>query len=182
MRILSTLAAVAVVAMVPFASHAQSRPGDGQNAHNHADKTQTAPGAPGGGMMGSGMMGGGMMGGGMMHGGMMSHMPPKHVEGRLAFLKTELKITPAQEPQWNKFADSVRGIAKNAQAAAPPMKHGGAAASTPLDRLGQYEKMLVSRLERVRALKAAVDPLYASLSDDQKKLADELLMSPMGIM
>ena len=42
--------------------------------------------------------------------------------------------------------------------------------------------MLVSRLERVRALKAAVDPLYASLSDDQKKLADELLMGPMGIM
>lgn len=177
MRILSTMAAVAVLATVPLASHAQSRPGDGQNAHNHADKTQTAPGAAG-----SGMMGGGMMGGGMMHGGMMSHMLLKHVEGRLAFLKTELKITPAQEPQWSKFADSVRGIAKNAQAAAPPMKHGGAAASTPPDRLGQYEKMLVSRLERVRALKAAVDPLYTSLSDDQKKLADELLMGPMGVM
>lgn len=177
MRILTTFAAVTVLATVPLASHAQSRPGDGQNAHNHADKTQTAPGAPGG-----GMMGGGMMGGGMMHGGMMSHMPLKHVEGRLAFLKTELKITPAQEPQWSKFADSVRGIAKNAQAATPPMKHGGAAASTAPDRLGHYEKMLVARLERVRALKAAVDPLYASLSDDQKKVADELLMGPMGVM
>ena len=62
------------------------------------------------------------------------------------------------------------------------MKHGGAAASTAPDRLGQYEKTLVSRLERVRALKAAVDPLYTSLSDDQKKLADELLMGPMGVM
>jgi hypothetical protein len=172
MRILSTLAAVAVLATVPLASHSQSRPGGGQSTHNHADKTQTAPGAPGG----------GMMGGGMMHGGMMSHMPPKHIEGRLAFLKTELKITPAQEPQWNKFADSVRGIARNAQAATPPMKHGGAAASTPPDRLAHYEKTLTARLETVRALKAAVDPLYASLSDDQKKLADELLMGPMGIM
>ena len=36
--------------------------------------------------------------------------------------------------------------------------------------------------ERTSALKAAVDPLYASLSDDQKKVADELLMGPMGIM
>ena len=62
------------------------------------------------------------------------------------------------------------------------MMHGGVKASTAPDRLGQYEKTLVARLETVRALKAAVDPLYASLSDDQKKLADELLMGPMGVM
>ena len=36
--------------------------------------------------------------------------------------------------------------------------------------------------KRLGALKAAVDPLYTSLSDDQKKLADELLMGPMGVM
>ncbi len=35
-----------------------------------------------------------------------------HVEGRLAFLKTELKITDAQLPLWNKFADAVRDNAK----------------------------------------------------------------------
>ncbi|MBI3198499.1 MAG: Spy/CpxP family protein refolding chaperone [Rhodospirillales bacterium] len=109
-------------------------------------------------------------------------MPLKHVEGRLAFLKTELKITPAQEPQWTKFADVVRTTAKSAQAAKPPMKHGGMKQSTAPDRLGHYEKTLAARLETVRALKAAVDPLYASLSDDQKKVADELLMGPMGIM
>jgi hypothetical protein len=172
MRIMSTLAAVAVLATVPLASHAQSRPGGGPH---HPDKAQAAPAMKGDGMD---MKGGSMM----MGGGMMSHMPLKHVEGRLAFLKTELKITPAQEPQWSKFADVIRGTAKNAQAAMPPMKHGGTQASSAPDRLGHYEKTLVSRLETVRALKGAVDPLYASLSDDQKKVADELLMGPMGIM
>ena len=157
--------------------------------HRHRPR----PRAPGGmdmkGGAGGGMMGGGDMGRmmemmhvGMMSGGMMGGMPLKHVEGRLAFLKTELKITPAQEPQWTRFADTVRSTAKNAQGAMPPMMQGGAQAPTAPDRLGRYEKTLTSRLETVRALKAAFDPLYTSLSDEQKKAADELLMGPMGIM
>ena len=141
-----------------------------------------------GGMMSGGMMGGDMgrmmtmMHGGMMAGGMMGDMPLKHVEGRLAFLKTELKITPAQEPQWTKFAEVIRNAAKNAQATKPPMMQGGMKTSPAPERLAHYEKTLTARLETIRALKAAVDPLYASLSDDQKKLADELLMGPMGVM
>ena len=208
MRIVSTLAAVALLAAVPLASHAQPRPGDDHSTHHPTQAQAPAtPAGPGGmamkggaagGMKGGGMMGGGMMGGdmgrmmammhgGMMGGGMMGDMPLKHVEGRLAFLKTELKITPAQEPQWAKFADVVRGTAQNArgktaEAAKPPMMQSGMKPSTAPERLAHYEKALTVRLETVRALKAAVDPLYASLSDDQKKVADELLIGPMGIM
>src|SRR5215470_8320624 len=36
-------------------------------------------------------------------------MMAKHIEGRLAFLKTELKITDAQLSHWNAFAQAVRG-------------------------------------------------------------------------
>jgi len=32
-----------------------------------------------------------------------------HIEGRLAFLKTELKITPMQLSLWNAFAAAARG-------------------------------------------------------------------------
>jgi hypothetical protein len=35
-------------------------------------------------------------------------MMAKHIEGRLAFLKTELKITDAQLPLWNAFAQALR--------------------------------------------------------------------------
>ncbi len=208
MRIVSTMAAVALLAAVPLASHAQTRPADDHSTHHPAQAQAPAtPAAPGGmdmkggaagSMKGGSMMGGdmsrmmammhgGMMGGGMMGGGMMGDMPLKHVEGRLAFLKAELKITPAQEPQWTKFADAVRGTAQNAggksaEAAKPAMRQGGMKPSTAPERLAHYEKALTARLETVRALKAAVDPLYATLSDDQKKVADELLMGPMGIM
>jgi hypothetical protein len=34
-----------------------------------------------------------------------------HVEGRIAYLKAELKITEAQMPQWNAFADALRSNA-----------------------------------------------------------------------
>jgi hypothetical protein len=79
------------------------------------------PGPQPGYMMGPGMMGSnGMMGGGM-HMGMMGWggqatqmctMMTGHVEGRLAYLKAELKITPAQETLWTPFADAVRANAQ----------------------------------------------------------------------
>jgi hypothetical protein len=33
-----------------------------------------------------------------------------------------------------------------------------------------------------RKFKAAVEPLYPALSDEQKKTADQLLLGPMGMM
>lgn len=185
MRMVTTLTAFAVLAILPAISQAQSRPADDHKGHHPAQaQAPAAPAAPGG----MNMKDGGMMGGDMsrmmtmMHGGMMGDMPLKHVEGRLAFLKAELKITAAQEPQWTRFADAVRGTAKNGDATKPAMMQGGMKPSTTSERLAQTEKMLTARLETVRALKTAVDPLYASLSDEQKKVADELLIGPMGIL
>lgn len=174
MRHLSAMAIVAILAFSPNVSTAQPAPADQHKGH-HPGQTQTVPATPG--TMGGGMMGGGMMGGGMMGGGMMGGMNGKHIEGRLAFLKAEIKITPAQETQWTKFADVVRTTAKNAQASGAM----GGKPATASERMASYEKHLVTRLETVRAVKAAFDPLYNSLSDEQKKIADELLAGPMSV-
>jgi hypothetical protein len=40
-------------------------------------------------------------------------MPGQIVDGRIAFLKTELKITPAQETQWQQVEAAMRENAKN---------------------------------------------------------------------
>ena len=189
MRMVSALAAAAFVAAVPLISHAQMKPTDDHGAH-HPDVSQPAPQGQGGmGTMGGGGEMGRMMA--MMHGGgmMMDGMPHRHIEGRLAFLKTELKITPAQEPQWTKFADAVRATMKTASEGMRPMMpmmggmmQGGGQPQTALDILNRHEKTLTIRLEAVRAVKGAFEPLYAVLSDEQKKTANELLTSPMGIM
>ena len=105
----------------------------------------------------------------------------RHVEGRLAFLKTELKITDAQLPLWNAVADAIRASAKSMGDIAVGMMGGSQTATLP-DKLAMREKMMAAHLEALQKFKAAVDPLYAALSEEQKKTADELLIGPMGMM
>jgi len=147
--------------------------------HPAAPPPAAGPGMPGG------MAGGGdmpmmrmMMGRDGMS--MMGAMA-RHVEGRLAFLKTELKITDTQLPLWNAVADAMRANAKSMGDMAGGMMGGSETATLP-DKLAMREKMMTAHLEALRRFKAAVDPLYAALSDEQKKTADELLIGPMGMM
>ena len=104
-----------------------------------------------------------------------------HVEGRLAYLKTELRISEAQVPLWNAVADTIRTNAKGMGAMSEGTM-GSTQASTLPDKLALREKMMTAHLEALRKFEEAVDPLYAALSDEQKKMADELLMGPMAIM
>ena len=106
----------------------------------------------------------------------------QHVEGRLAFLRTELKITPAQEPLWNTFAETIRA---NAQKMAGGMHQGGTMAQGAMpslpERLDWQEKSFAARLDALRAMKGALMPLYAAFSDEQKQIADQLIRGPMGM-
>jgi hypothetical protein len=138
---------------------------------------------PGGGVAGAGGMP--MMGMMRMMGqdGMAGmSMMAEHVEGRLAFLKTELKITDAQLPLWNAVADAIRTNAKSMSEMMSGGMMGGSQTATLPDKLSMREKMMAAHLEALRKFKAAVDPLYAALSPEQKKTADELLLGPMGMM
>ncbi len=128
------------------------------------------------GMTQSGMMGGGMMG---QQGGM--GMPFEHTEGRIAFLKAELWITDAQTAQWNTLADAMRANAKIHRTMHEHMTKGGMPSSWS-ERLTFQQKTLSSRLDGLKALDAAYKSLYAVMTEDQKKLAEQLLSGPMGMM
>jgi LTXXQ motif family protein len=149
-------------------------------------QTQAAPpmqNMPRGGMM-MPMMGGP---GGMGMMGMMGMAD--HVDGRIAFLKAELKITDAQMSQWNAFADALRENARRMSGTPAMMMQmmqggmmgqDGASVSAP-DRLDRMEKMMTTMLETIKATKVALAPLYAVLTDEQKKAADQLIRGPMGM-
>jgi len=104
-----------------------------------------------------------------------------HVEGRIAFLRTELKITDGQTNVWNAFADALRANAKSLGEVRASMMQEMGAAQSLADRLAWQEKWLTARLEGTRAIKAALTNLVGSLSDDQKKTADQLLAPHMGM-
>ena len=107
------------------------------------------------------------------------------IEGRIAFLRAELNITEAQASAWNAFADAMRTNAKKlaeVRASMMPQPDAGQQqARTVAERLDQQERWLVARLEGTRALKSAVTNLYGTLSEDQKKTANELLAPQMGM-
>jgi len=100
------------------------------------------------------------------------------VEGRIAFLRVELKITDAQADSWNGFADALRANARKlteVRASMTPKPGEAPPASTLAARLEQQEQWLAARLEGTRAMKSAFVKLNEVLSDDQKKTANDLL-------
>ncbi len=114
----------------------------------------------------------GMDGQGQMRCGM-----DEYVDGELAFLKTELKITEAQTPQWNVFAQAFStdkekraSLCRDAMEQAKEKK-----SANLLDTISMAEEQLSQRLDSVRSLKASLQPLYASLDKEQKKTADQIM-------
>ena len=108
--------------------------------------------------------------------------PTERVEARLTELKTQLKITPAQEPQWNAFADTLR---KHARAGEERMKERQAkgakpAALTAIQRLEQRQAFMKEASARMDEVLATAKPLYAALSPEQKKTADDLMAKRGG--
>jgi hypothetical protein len=127
------------------------------------------------------MYGGGMGPGGSWrhHGRSMCGMA-QHIDGRLAFLKTEIKITPDQEQLWDAFASTIRDNAQSMQDRCSEMmsqtENKDEQSWPPLpERLDKREQMLEAKLEALRSTNKALKPLYDALSDEQKKSADELI-------
>lgn len=142
---------------------------------------QTGPGM---GMMGGecptmGMMRRGSMGGGMMMGNH-SRMGAM-VAGRLAYLKSELKITDTQTDAWKGYADAansrvemMKGMRQTMMSA---MQNGNA-----VDRMEARIAGMQAMLEAMKAIAPATEALYAVLTDDQKKTADQLIGADCGAM
>lgn len=128
--------------------------------------------------------------GAQMHGAQHQHakrafsLPSERIEARLAFLKTALKITDAQQPQWNAFADVARKQAgerdQQIQARRAQMAQAaGGQKPTAIDRVERKQQRHAAEATRLTALLAVEKPLYAALNADQKAIADELL-APRG--
>jgi hypothetical protein len=101
----------------------------------------------------------------------------ERVEGQLAYIKTELRITAAQDPQWNVFANVFRANKeKQFQSCKMAQEQSRSMMSASLPESIKFkEDQLSDQLEALRVLDAALQPLYASLSKEQKKTADEIL-------
>jgi hypothetical protein len=96
------------------------------------------------------------------------------IEGRLAYMKAELGITDAQTAAWDGYVIAVKARAANMQGMHTAMMQ-AMQSGTALERLDERTKAMETMVESLKALRPATETLYAVLSDDQKKKADQLL-------
>jgi Spy/CpxP family protein refolding chaperone len=101
-------------------------------------------------------------------------LPGRHVEGRIAYMWAELRITPAQQAQWDQVATAMRAQAAKMDEMARQMRGRRDQPSNAIDQLDRRAQMAEMHATNAKAFAAAFKPLYDSLSDDQKKSADEL--------
>jgi hypothetical protein len=127
--------------------------------------------------MGQEMTGRGMMGSAVMS--MM--MGAGHTEGRLAFIKAELKITDTQMPQWNAFADAVRGNVPAMNNMHQSMTSQHQVAGTLPERLAMEDKALSAHVAAFKKVEDSLTKLYEVLSPEQRKVADGIVLGPMGM-
>jgi LTXXQ motif family protein len=100
--------------------------------------------------------------------------PARHVEGRIAYLKAELKITDAQMPQFERVAQAMREDAQERVQLHHQLRADRDKPRSAVERLELRQRFSALRARQSDRFLAAFKPLYASLSDKQKKAADDM--------
>ncbi len=106
--------------------------------------------------------------------------PTERVEARLAYEKTALKITDAQQPQWNAYANFARKYAQDREQRFKSMRsdkqeHPKHQRPNAIERLERAQTFLAEGVTQLNDLVAVEKPLYAALSPEQQKVADVVL-------
>jgi hypothetical protein len=92
------------------------------------------------------------------------------VENRIRDLHSRLRITGAQQPQWDAFTQVMRENAAHMQQVFAERSH--LPAMSALDDLRSYAAIAEAHAEDMQRLVPAFQALYDALSPEQKRLAD----------
>jgi protein CpxP len=95
------------------------------------------------------------------------------VESHIKNMHAQLQITPAEETQWAAVAQTMRDSAIETDQAIDK-REALVSSGSAVDNLNAYGNIAQAHADGVKKLAAAFAPLYASMSDDQKKAADAL--------
>lgn len=100
------------------------------------------------------------------------------IEAQISELKKRLSVTPQQQPQFDAFAQAMR---QNAQSMEPLMQQQQQSPShTAVDDLKAAAKFAEAEADLLKRLVPPLEALYGTLTDQQKKVADQVLMASAG--
>ena len=98
---------------------------------------------------------------------------PDRVEQRIADLHARLHITPDEQAQWDQFAQVMRDNAQHMRQTADD-RAAKIKTMNASENMLSYAQIAMQHAQDVQKLASAFQPLYASLSPDQQRTADEM--------
>jgi glutamine synthetase adenylyltransferase len=96
------------------------------------------------------------------------------VEQRITQLHAQLKITPDQESKWNSVAQAMRDNAANMEKLVAEKRQQAPQSMSAVDDLKTYQEFAQAHVDGLKNLTSAFSSLYDSMSDQQKKNADQV--------
>jgi hypothetical protein len=97
----------------------------------------------------------------------------ERVEARIKELHAQLRITPAEEPQWNEFAQAMRENARDMDQVFMQRAQQFPTMNA-VQNMQSYEQIAEQHAQRVQKLVPAFEKLYDAMPDQQKRLADQV--------
>jgi periplasmic protein CpxP/Spy len=98
---------------------------------------------------------------------------PDQVEQRITQLHSDLKITPAQQPQWDRFADVMRANSTNTNKAYVERANKLTTMSAA-DIMSSYAALSTQHAQDLQNLAITFQALYSAMTPDQQKTADQV--------
>jgi protein CpxP len=95
------------------------------------------------------------------------------IEKHIKDLHARLKITPAEESQWDTVAQTMRDNASELDSAIEK-RASIANNATAIDDLNAYGDIVQAHANAIKKLSEAFSSLYSAMPDEQKKLADNV--------
>src|ERR1700719_3175744 len=101
----------------------------------------------------------------------------KTVQQRITELHASLKITPAEETQWNGVAQAMHENAAAVDKLVATNRTTLPQNLSAVQELQTYQQLAQAQVDGLENLTAAFSTLYNVMSDDQKKLADQVFQT-----
>ncbi len=97
----------------------------------------------------------------------------ERVEHRINELHAQLRITPAEQQQWDQFAQVMRDNARDMDRAFEQRAQ-QYPSMTALQNMQSYEQIAEAHAQHVQKLVPAFENLYNAMPEQQKRLADQV--------
>jgi protein CpxP len=97
----------------------------------------------------------------------------ERVENHIKQLYAQLRITPAEQPQWDQFAQVMRENARDMDQAFMQRAQQYPTMNA-MQNMQSYEKMAEAHVQHLQKLVPAFDNLYNAMPEQQKKLTDQV--------